>query len=176
VNLLTGIALGQGAASAVGLIGLVVNMNRTNKVTRLDTLQRMISELNKLRQTRSDHPELERELFPSRKLWTDERIKEHMAIVQLANTLEWAYLARRDGLIDLEVWESWVTTWKSVISTNANEEHLYDSSVWTFGRSGTIFEDLKTITTGNRTIDPYNSFLDRVATVILGGKRKQTVD
>lgn len=94
-----------------------------------------------------------------------------MAIVQFANTLEWAYLARRDGLIEQEVWNSWISTWKNVIAANASDEHLLDHSVWTFGRTGKISEDLKLITRDGIDLDPFVPLLDRVATLILREKK-----
>jgi len=95
-----------------------------------------------------------------------------MAIVQLANTLEWAYLARRDGLIEADVWKSWISTWQTVISANADGTHLYDPSVWTFGREGTIATDLKLITEEGFIVDPYKSPLDKISQFILSPRGK----
>ena len=66
---------------------------------RLDNLQSMVGEMNQIRRTRAENPDLERALFDKRNTWDDERINTNLMAVQLANIFEWAYFARRDGLI-----------------------------------------------------------------------------
>jgi hypothetical protein len=138
------------------ITGLVITIRRNTATSRLDTLQRMVAEMNHLRQQRATNPSLERSLFPDRRDWTDEQIAEHLAMVQLANTLEWAYIARRSGMLDLDVWESWVATWRGVIENDTKRDSLYHASVWTFGRTGTMAKDLERLTKGDDLPDPYS--------------------
>lgn len=144
------------------LISLVFSIRRESASNRLDTLQRMVSELNELRRYRTAHPDVERSLFPARENWSSGRIAEHLSIVQLANTLEWAYIARREGLLDYEVWQSWVLTWQTVIEPNSTRENLYNDMVWTFGRSGQMSIDLQSLNIEGTIIDPRLGWSERV--------------
>ncbi len=99
----------------------------------------MVSEMNVLRNRRADHPALERAMFHSRATWSDDEIREHMLAVELANIFEWAYLARRDGILDRDVWESWAETWRSVILASPPMQKRFTKTVWTFGRASNVF-------------------------------------
>lgn len=108
-------AVVQAAGVVVGFLALWRSNRRLSASLRMQTLQQMVVEMNRLRSVRASEPALERALFPSRAGWEDAKVKAHLIAVQLANIFEWAYLARRDGLIEREVWDSWVATWRGVI-------------------------------------------------------------
>ncbi len=126
------------------------------KSMRLSNLQAMVVEMNQIRRLRASTPNLERELFENRKEWSDLQISQNLMAVQLANIFEWAYLARRDGLIEKDVWESWVETWRSVILSSESLRKSFTSSVWTFGRMNDLTMTLTDLVQGAGTIgDPF---------------------
>lgn len=126
------------------------------KSMRLSNLQAMVVEMNQIRRLRASTPNLERELFENRKEWSDLQISQNLMAVQLANIFEWAYLARRDGLIEKDVWESWVETWRSVILSSESLRKSFTSSVWTFGRMNDLTKTLTDLVQGAGTIgDPF---------------------
>lgn len=126
------------AAVVITLYALVRSNRRLSASLRIGTLQQMVAEMNRVRDTRADHPDAERGMFESRRDWSDARIRQHMLAVELANIFEWAYLARREGLIDKDVWESWAETWRDVILASAPMRQSFTSAVWTFGRDPAI--------------------------------------
>jgi hypothetical protein len=139
----------------VTLIRLVTADRRLAATQRMDNLQRMVVEMNALRRLRSEHPELERSLFEARSTWTDAQIQHNLMAVQLANILEWAYLSRREGLLDKDVWESWVETWRIVILASEPLRQDFVSSVWTFGRSPDVIPVLQDLVASDNPIpDP----------------------
>jgi hypothetical protein len=139
----------------VSLVAVARSNRRMSQSMRSSTLQAMITEMNKLRQARSDNPDLERSLFSARKDWTDSQIEHHLAAVQLANIFEWAFLARRDGLIELDVWDSWVETWRSVILASEPLKLSFTDAVWTLGRSPEVSQQLTLLVNGTGKIaDP----------------------
>jgi hypothetical protein len=139
----------------ISLVAVARSNRRMSQSMRSSTLQAMITEMNKLRQSRSDNPELERALFSARKEWTDSQIEMHLAAVQLANIFEWAFLARRDGLVELDVWDSWVETWRSVILASEPLKLSFTDSVWTLGRSPEVSHQLTLLVNGTGKIaDP----------------------
>jgi hypothetical protein len=122
---------------------------------RMGTLAQMVGEMNDLRQFRADHPDLERELFEGRRTWSTASVQRHLAAVQLANILEWAYVARRNDLIEKDVWESWASTWRDVILESKSLRASFDASVWTFGRSRRVLADLEQLVSTRQAIpDP----------------------
>ncbi len=126
------------------------------KSMRLSNLQAMVVEMNQIRRLRASTPNLERELFENRKEWSDLQISQNLMAVQLANIFEWAYLARRDGLIEKDVWESWMETWRSVILSSESLRKSFTSSVWTFGRMNDLTMTLTDLVQGAGTIgDPF---------------------
>ncbi|MEI8067151.1 MAG: hypothetical protein WCH42_07480 [Actinomycetes bacterium] len=126
------------------------------KSMRLSNLQAMVVEMNQIRRLRASTPNLERELFENRKEWSDLQISQNLMAVQLANIFEWAYLARRDGLIEKDVWESWVETWRSVILSSESLRKSFTSSVWTFGRMNDLTKTLTDLVQGAGSIgDPF---------------------
>lgn len=135
----------------------VARSNRKLSISmRLNNMQAMVSEMNELRRIRAADPELERSLFDSRQNWTDEQISQNLVAVQLANIFEWAYLARRDGLIEKDVWESWVETWRSVILSSKPLQEAFTPSVWTFGRQKDVADALNELVRGASNIpDPH---------------------
>jgi hypothetical protein len=147
----------------VGAIALIVSLiavARSNKrvaaSVRMSNLQSMTVEMNGLRRLRADDPALERSLFETRTSWSDLQIKHNLMAVQLANILEWAYLARREGMIEIDVWESWVGTWRSVIVSSQPLRNSLGETVWTFGRSPEMTKDLGEIISGSDSIpDPF---------------------
>lgn len=145
-----------GAAGIIlSLIALIRSNAKLGASVRLSTLQAMISEMNELRRARADEPELERSLFESRQDWSDIEIKHHVAAVQLANVFEWAYLARRDGLLERDVWESWVETWRGVILASPPLRAAFTPTVWTFGRSEEVTHYLNELIKGGGDVgDP----------------------
>jgi hypothetical protein len=155
------IATVASCGTLVSIIGLIVTVRRNTALSRLDTLQKMVSELNALRRYRASNPDIERALFPPRHKWSKEKIGQHLTIVQLANTLEWAYIARRSGFIDFDVWNSWVATWKGVIEHEAQTDEIYHESVWTFSRHGQMADDLRLMTKQDIVIDPLRKWWRR---------------
>lgn len=117
------------------LLGVAKSNNNLAKSMRLNNLQAMVTEMNAVRRLRASLPDVERSLFDSRKNWSDLEINQNLIAVQLANILEWAYIARRNGLIEKDVWESWVQTWRSVILSSDSLKKSFTPTVWTFGRS-----------------------------------------
>lgn len=149
-----------GGTALFATLWAVVRSNRKiATASRLNTLQQMVVEMNVIRRHRSDSPALERSLFEARRDWTDEEIQHHLAAVQLANILEWAYLARREGLLAREVWESWAETWQRVILTSKPLHDSFESSVWTFGRRPEIRTALEALVEHGTVEDPRKSFL-----------------
>lgn len=55
----------------VSLIAVARSNRRMTQSMRSSTLQAMITEMNKLRQSRAENPSLERSLFTARQNWTD---------------------------------------------------------------------------------------------------------
>jgi len=142
----------------ISLIAVARSNKKLSSSLRLSTLQAMVTEMNKLRQSRAENPELERSLFTSRSDWSDTEIQHHLAAVQLANIFEWAFLARRDGLIELDVWDSWVETWRSVILSSDSLKASFTDPIWTFGRSPEIALQLTALVSGKEVItDPFKS-------------------
>lgn len=132
----------------------VARSNRKLSISmRLNNMQAMVSEMNELRRLRAADPELERALFDSRRDWSDQEINQNLVAVQLANIFEWAYLARRDGLIEKDVWESWVETWRSVILASKPLQEAFTPSVWTFGRQEDVANALNDLVLGEKSID-----------------------
>ena len=126
------------------------------KSMRLTNLQAMVVEMNQIRRLRASMPDLERELFEDRRDWSDLLINQNLMAVQLANVFEWAYLARRDGLIEKDVWESWVETWRSVILSSESLRKFFTDSVWTFGRMNDLTSVLTNLVKEAGAIDdPY---------------------
>lgn len=116
------------------LLSLVRANSHLGSSLRIDTLAHMVSEMNEVRRSRAEHPEVERHMFAGREGWSDEEIRHHLVAVQLANILEWAYLARCQGLLEKDVWESWVDTWRDVIVASEPLQQSFGPAVWTFGR------------------------------------------
>lgn len=147
--------------STAGVVFSLVSVSRSNKrlaaATQLSTLQAMVSEMNQLRQIRVDNPDLERELFASRKDWSELQIQRNLIAVELANVFEWAYLARRSGIIEKDVWESWVTTWVSMLRGSQPLADSFTDSVWTFGRSPEMAASLNALVRGEQVADPLRS-------------------
>jgi hypothetical protein len=124
----------------------VAQANRRLAVSlRLTNLAQMIGEMNDLRQFRAEHPDLERALFEQRRDWSSIIIQRNLTAVQLANILEWAYIARRNNLIEKDVWESWARTWRDVILASTPLQESFSESVWTFGRADSVLSDLQQI-------------------------------
>ena len=136
-------------ATLFALILSFISASRSNKrlsdSIRLDNLQSMVGEMNQIRRTRAENPDLERALFDKRSTWEDKKISTNIMAVQLANIFEWAYFARRDGLIESDVWESWVETWRSVILDSTPMRTLFTDQVWTFGRHPDVAHALTSI-------------------------------
>lgn len=159
-------------ATLVALILSLLASTRSNRrlseSMRLNNLQSMVSEMNQIRRTRAENPNLERVLFEKRADWDDDRITTNLMAVQLANIFEWAYFARRDGLIEKDVWISWVDTWRSVILESASMQSLFTDQVWTFGRHPEVAQVLTSIVQGRGEIsDPIRS-KSRILRLITG--------
>ncbi len=152
----------------VSLIAVARSNRRMTQSMRSSTLQAMITEMNKLRQVRAENPSLERSLFTARQNWTDSQIQHHLAAVQLANIFEWAFFARRDGLIESDVWESWVETWRSVILASDPLRDAFTDSVWTLGRSTEVSVMLQGLIAGNGEIQDPIRVKSRVWEKIVG--------
>lgn len=149
-----------GAVALIATLWAIVRSNRQiATASRLDTLQQMVVEMNVIRRLRSDDPDLERSLFAARGTWTDQDIRHHLAAVQLANILEWAYLARKEGLLARDVWESWAETWRSVILASKPLQDSFEASVWTFGRAPETRAALERLVTAGSVEDPRKAFL-----------------
>lgn len=145
-------------AIVISLLAVARSNQRVQNVERLSTLQSMVVEMNSLRQVRAANPDLERSLFESRADWSDSHIQNNLVAVQLANILEWAFLARRDRLIEKDVWESWVQTWRNVIMSSKSLKATFKDSVWTFGRHTAVQPVLYEIIWGKSDIpDPARS-------------------
>lgn len=147
-----GVAAGQLVVTAVGSVGVIISLvlvarsnQRLARAQNLTNLQQILGEMNKLRLYRADHPELERALFKERERWTDTRVQEHLMAVQLANIFEWAFFAKRDGLLREEVWDSWVTTWTEVILISPPLKECFNDKVWTFGREPAVMGEMKAL-------------------------------
>lgn len=126
------------------------------KSVRLNNLQQMVVEMNRIRQARASCPDLERALFGHRAGWTDAEIQSYLVAVQWANILEWAYLARQDGVITASVWQSWAKTWVDVmLASDALRTHLLRDEIWTFGRSRKMRDELKRMIVDRVVPDPY---------------------
>lgn len=134
------------AVSAFALImtlyALVRSNRRLSASLRIGTLQQMVSEMNVLRNRRADHPAVERGIFAERANWTDDEIRENLLAVELANIFEWAYIARREGFLDSDVWESWAETWRSVILASPPLRNRFTETVWTFARSPAMLTEI----------------------------------
>lgn len=142
-------------ALIISLVAVARSNRRVAASVRMSNLQAMLVEMNGLRRLRSDDPSLERSLFDTRTGWSDLQIKQNLMAVQLANILEWAFLARRDGLLERDVWESWVTTWRTVILASEPLRATLQDSVWTFGRSPEMKSVLDEVLSGTGDIpDP----------------------
>lgn len=142
-------------AICISLISVSRSNRRLSQSMKLTTLQAMVGEMNNLRQARAENPNLERSLFEARAEWSDTQIQHHLTAVQLANIFEWAYLARRDGLIEKDVWDSWVDTWRSVILASKPLRSAFTESVWTLGRSAEITVQLNALVSGSSAVlDP----------------------
>lgn len=144
-------------AIVVSLLLVARSNRRVAASYRVGTLQEMVSEMNSIRAVRAGDPDLERALFDSRSSWSDEQIRSNLLAVQLANILEWAYLARRDGMLDEDVWNSWVRTWKDVVLASEPLKKLFSETVWTFGRDPEVSSQLTSFVTGQTSSirDPY---------------------
>lgn len=140
-------------AVCISLVAVARSNRKLTQSMRLSTLQAMVNEMNGLRQNRSDNPDLERSLFESRSQWSDRQIQHHLTAVQLANIFEWAYLARRDGLLEKDVWDSWVETWRAVILASESLQKSFHSEVWTFARSPEIAAQLNSLVNGSHSIE-----------------------
>lgn len=149
LSYLMGITDAISIATLIALILSFISASRSNRrlsdSMRLDNLQSMVGEMNQIRRTRAENPDLERALFDKRNTWDDERINTNLMAVQLANIFEWAYFARRDGLIESDVWVSWVETWRSVILDSTPMRTLFTDQVWTFGRHPDVAQALTSI-------------------------------
>jgi len=139
------------AMQTLGVIGALLatmwaNRNLARSI-RLNALQQMISEMNRLREQRFHDPNVERAFFPNREKWSDCEIRQNIMAVELANVFEWAYLARRARLIDHDVWTSWAETWRSIIFPSPALRGLFadQNHVWTFCRSSDMESDLRKI-------------------------------
>jgi hypothetical protein len=124
------------------------------KAQRVSTLQQMVAEMNQLRQFRASNPSLEKELFEARHDWSDLQVQNNIVAVQLANILEWAYIARRENLLDKRVWESWVKTWQDVILASQPLRQLFTPTVWTFGRDPYMAQKLHELVIEHKAYDP----------------------
>ena len=139
----------------LSLIAVARSNSKLADSMRLTNLQAMVVEMNQLRRFRATDTEVERSLFEDRVNWTDTQIHHNLVAVQLANIFEWAYLARRDGLIELDVWDSWVETWRSVILASEPLRKAFTPTVWTFGRSKDTLAALTLLVEGTGIIsDP----------------------
>jgi hypothetical protein len=151
--------------SAISTIGLLVSLffvaqsNRKLAASmRMQTLQSMVSEMNTIRQMRSNDPSLERELFTNRAGWTDSEIKKNLFAVELANIFEWAYLARKNDLLEKEIWDSWVETWVGLLKASKPLADSFSENVWTFGRSPEMRQALDALVRGEGVVkDPRSS-------------------
>ena len=142
-------------AVVISLFFVVSSNRRLSTSLRLSNMQAMVSEMNELRRLRAQNPDLERELFEKRSDWTALQIEKNLTAVQLANIFEWAYLARRDHLIERDVWESWVLTWRDVIMASESLKASFSDSVWTFGRQADVAKSLGALVKGSGEIpDP----------------------
>lgn len=145
-------------ALILSLLASTRSNRRLSESMRLNNLQSMVGEMNQIRRTRAENPNLERALFEKRADWDDDKINTNLMAVQLANIFEWAYFARRDGLIEKDVWVSWVETWRSVILDSASMRSLFTDQVWTFGRHPEVAQALTSIVQGQGEIpDPVRS-------------------
>jgi hypothetical protein len=145
-----GVAAGQllvTAAGSAGVIASLIFVTRSNrrlaKTQNLTNLQQILGEMNKLRTYRADHPDLEKALFENRETWGDIKIQQNLMAVQLANIFEWAFFAKREGLLDDDVWRSFIETWKKVILASPPLKDSFVDTVWTFGRDPSVMTKLK---------------------------------
>jgi len=129
-------------AVVVTLYALVRSNRRLSASLRIGTLQQMVSEMNGLRNRRADHPTMERAMFESRATWTDDQIREYLLAVELANIFEWAYIARREGFLDSDIWTSWAETWRSVILASPPLKKSFTATVWTFARAPAMLAEI----------------------------------
>lgn len=175
----------QVVVSAIGavlvggsLISVAWSNARLARVQNLNNLQQIMGEMNRLREYRSDHPELERELFAERADWSDEKIRGYLLAVQMANIFEWAFIARKRNLLDQMTWDSWVETWQNVIIPNPALRDQFTDKVWTFGRVEPMRSELmRLITVRSVTGNPIETQDNRqppVATVQDGPYRLVT--
>lgn len=143
----------------VSLVLVVWSNRHLARSQRLNTLQSMVSEMNTIRQFRAENTQLERALFDARTQWDDLKIQKNIMAVQLANVLEWAYIARRDNMLDKDVWESWVTTWRQVILKSQPLRESFTETVWTFGREPSMSKVLTDLVMSSGPIpDPRKSW------------------
>jgi len=159
------------AIVAFALLASVKANSRLAASLRLATLQQMVVEMDELRRIRVNDPALERVLFPTRASWSDLDIKRYVMAVQLANIFEWAYLARRDHLLDRDIWESWWETWQGVILASPSIKGSLEETVWTFGRSPQVRQDLDRLLNsqpGEPIPDPFQS-RGMLTRLLLGG-------
>lgn len=126
----------------VSLLYVVRSNNQVAKSMRVTALQQLLSEMNELRRIRGSDAELEKALFDSRKDWDETSIKKHLVAVQLANILEWAFIARRDGVLSESEWKAWAQTWREVILSSSSLKRSFRSEVWTFGRDQRFQESI----------------------------------
>lgn len=144
------------------LLAVVASNRRLAASLRIGTLQQIVTEMNTIRAARAMDPEFERSVFPQRADWDDDHIRTYLLAVELANILEWAYLARRDNLLDEDVWESWAETWRAVILSSDALRDCFTTSVWTFGRSEEVSTALNEFVQGAGAIrDPKRSGKNR---------------
>ena len=140
----------------LSLLAVAKSNNNVAKSMRLTNLQSMVGEMNEIRRLRASNPDVERSLFLERQNWSNIEIEQNLIAVQLANIFEWAYLARRDGLIEKDIWESWVETWRSVILSSEALRKSFTPSVWTFGRMNDMTSILNDLVNNSGNIqDPY---------------------
>jgi hypothetical protein len=137
----------QTLAVVLALSATIWSNRKLAKSLRSNALQQMIAEMNRLREQRMEHPDIERSLFPKRAQWPDQRIRENIMAVELANIFEWAYLARREGLIEKAVWDSWAMTWRSIIFPSPILRGLFadQAHIWTFCRAPEMAHQLRLI-------------------------------
>jgi hypothetical protein len=143
------------------LLYVVRSNNQVANSMRITALQQLLSEMNELRRIRASDIGLEQALFDARKNWDEVTIKKHLMAVQLANILEWAFIARRDGVLSETEWKAWAKTWREVILSSASLKSAFKSEVWTFGRDPGIEDALKHIFDETKPIPDPRSHISR---------------
>lgn len=121
----------------VGIIGTLIfavwQWRKTHESIKVDNYSKIINAMNNLRNLRLQIPDLERAIFKTRKKWTDEKIRQRIYGVELANIFEWVFFSYKNKLISDKEWVDWLSIWQRVILAEEPLRRLMeDDTIYTF--------------------------------------------